>query len=127
MNYLLDTSEYLHLLTGSSKLTPARRQAIENPANVIFLSSISASEIAIKYAIGKLNLPEPPEIYVPKNRIRHRITELPLTECAALLLTSLPMHHRDPFDRLLIAQSLAHDFPLITSDPLIHQYHLKLL
>ena len=127
MNILIDTCEFLHLLSGSTKLTPERRQAIEDPSNAVLLSAASATEIAIKCSIGKLHLPESPETYVPRNRVRHHIAELPLSEHAALLVTSLPWHHRDPFDRMLIAQALAHDLTFVTSDPLNHLYPVKLL
>lgn len=127
MNLLLDTCEFLFLISGSTRLTRERREAISSAENTVFLSSVSVSEIAIKYGIGKLHLPETPETYIPKNRIRHHIAELPLLEQAAVLMFSLPFHHRNPFDRLLIAQSIAHDLTLVTSDPLIHRYSIKLL
>lgn len=127
MKLLLDTCEMLFLLTNDRKLTAPRRAAIQDPNNLVFLSSVSATEIAIKYSIGKLPLPEPPEIYIPRNRILHQISELPLNEKAALLVSNLPWHHKDPFDRLLIAQALADELILVSSDPLIRKYPVKLL
>lgn len=127
MNYLLDTCSFLWLLNGSSKLTSVQRQVIADPGNLIFLSAVSAAEIAIKSSLGKLQLPESPEVYIAKNRIRHRIAELPLSESASLLLATLPWHHRDPFDRLLVAQASAHSLTLISPDPLLRLYPIQLL
>ncbi len=95
---------------------------MQDAGNSVFLSAASATEIAIKYSIDKLPLPEAPQTYVPKIRHRHHIAELPILEAASLLLDTLPMIHRDPFDRLLICQALAHDLHLLSSDPIIHKY-----
>lgn len=122
MNILIDTCDALWFFTGSNQLSSEKRQIIEDAENIIFFSAVSASEIAIKYSLGKLSLPKPPEIYLPELRVRHHFAELPLHESAALLLASLPMIHRDPFDRQLICQSLAHGLTLLSSDPAMRQY-----
>jgi PIN domain nuclease of toxin-antitoxin system len=128
MNILTDTVDFLWFCTGDSRLDAKHRKLIQDAENSVFLSAASAAEIAIKYNIKKLPLPEAPQTYLPKLRRRHNFAELPIVETASLLLDSLPMIHRDPFDRLLICQALAHDLHLLSSDPLIHKYPgLKLL
>lgn len=128
MNILADTVDFLWFCTGDSKLDAHRRRLIEDSENSVFLSAASAAEIAIKFSIEKLNLPEPPQTYIPKLRRRHHFAELPIYESASLLLATLPLIHRDPFDRLLVCQALAHDLHLLSSDPQIHKYpDVKLL
>jgi PIN domain nuclease of toxin-antitoxin system len=127
MNLLIDTCDFLWFISGDSQLSRKRREAIESSENAVFLSAVSTAEISIKVSINKLTLPEPPETYVPHCRRLHRIAELPLDERAAGLIAALPIHHRDPFDRLLVCQALVCGFTLLSSDPLIHQYQLPLL
>lgn len=122
MNILTDTCNALWFCSGDNQLAQEHREIMANTGNVIFFSAVSAAEIAIKFNIGKLHLPENPRIYVPELRKRHGFTELPLYENAALLLDSLPLLHRDPFDRLLICQAQAHNLYILTSDPQIRQY-----
>jgi len=127
VNLLLDTCTFLTFVGASRHLSPQRRKVITDEKNRVFLSSVSAAEIAIKHSIGKLELPEPPGTFVPRARILHQIDELPLDELAALRLSDLPLIHRDPFDRLLICQALAHNLTLVTSDSKIQQYELSFL
>jgi PIN domain nuclease of toxin-antitoxin system len=122
MNILIDTCDALWFWSGDQQLSARKRAHIEDARNTIFFSSVSAAEIAIKYSIRKLVLPEIPQIYIPKLRQKHQFAELPFYENAALLLDSLPLIHRDPFDRELICQALAHNLHLLSSDPKIHQY-----
>lgn len=81
----------------------------------------------MKHSLGKLPLPDSPERYVPLQREKHRIAVLNLEEAAVAKLVGLPPHHRDPFDRMLVCQSLALDLHMASSDPLIQQYPVKLL
>ena len=127
MNALIDTCDFLWFVSDDPKLPLRYRQAIMDPDNAVFLSAVSTAEIAIKVALKKLVLPEPPDPYIRRTRIRHGINSLPLTEEATLLLAELPPHHKDPFDRMLICQALVHSMTLISSDPKIHKYNLTLL
>lgn len=127
MNLLLDACDFLWFIASDPKLSEERRNAIKDPTNAVFLSSASTAEIAIKYSISKLDLPTPPSTYIRDARIRHGILTLPLTEEASFLLADLPMHHKDPFDRILICQAIAHGMTLLTSDPKIHLYDLPLI
>ena len=127
MNILLDTCEFLWLITGDSKLSLKVSSAILNPENRIFLSVVSAWEISVKHGLGKLDLPEAPSRFVPRQRELHFIESLPLDEASIYQLPNLPALHRDPFDRMLICQSLAHSLTLASSDPLVRQYAVSLL
>lgn len=126
MNALIDTCDFLWFVTDDPRLPRRYRQAIMDSENAVFLSAVSTSEIAIKFALNKLHLPKPPAPYIREARTLHGINSLPLTEEATLLLADLPAHHKDPFDRMLICQSLAHGMTLISSDPKIHLYDTNL-
>src|SRR5437773_8146298 len=102
MKVLLDTCTFLWITSDAPELSDAARERFENPDNQVFLSSVSAWEIALKHALGKLPLPDRPERLVPEARVKHGITPLPIEEEAALHLTKLPNLHRDPFDRMLV-------------------------
>ena len=127
MILLLDTCDFLWFISDDRQLPVHRRQSIQDPSNMVFLSSVSAAEIAIKCSIRKLSLPEHPGIYIRNARTRHGISSLPLAEEATLLLADLPLHHKDPFDRMLICQAVLHGMTFVTSDPKNHHYDLPLL
>lgn len=103
------------------------RDKIQGFENDIYLSVISIWEAIIKYQIGKLPLPEPPNTYLPKQRIRHFISSLELDERSISKLLELPSIHRDPFDRMLICQALTHKMTIITSDEHIRNYNVSVL
>lgn len=89
---------------------------LENSANDLLLSAVSSWEIAIKHSLGKLTLPAAPEMYVPKQIERTGVTPLPVEHSHALRVAALPSHHRDPFDRLLVAQAELEGATLLTAD-----------
>lgn len=113
MNVLLDTHALLWWVTNDPQLSDVAREVIGDSANRVFVSPASVWEMAIKHRTGKLTLPEPPPIYVPDRLLRHGFEPLPITMTHVLQTHPLPFHHRDPFDRLLIAQSIAEDMPLV--------------
>lgn len=127
MRLLLDTATFLWVVLGDPQLSAAARTALTDPGNETFLSAVSATEIAIKHALGRLPLPVSPDVYIPRVRKAHQIEALPLTEESALALSRLPQIHRDPFDRLLVAQAIAEGMTLVTPDPLITQYAVRTL
>lgn len=127
MKLLLDTCTFLWIAAGDAALSASAREAFSNPSNEVYLSAISAWEIAIKNALGKLPLPSPASVFVPHERERHRVETLPLGENAALALTRLPDLHRDPFDRMLVCQAIMGGLTLVTPDPLITQYPVATL
>ena len=98
---------------------------VEDAANDLLLSSASSWEIAIKWSLGKLELPEPPEDYVPSRLRSSGVTPIPIEHSHALRVTDLEAHHRDPFDRLLIAQALVEDVPILTADPAFADYPIE--
>jgi PIN domain nuclease of toxin-antitoxin system len=122
MRILLDTCTFLWLAEGDPGLSTHAREAIVDPSNEVYLSPISVWEIVIKQALGRLVLKLSVDRYVPEQRQLHRVDTLPVTEYAALQLSRLPPHHRDPFDRLLMAQAVAEACTIATPDPLIRRY-----
>ncbi|MGB7207217.1 MAG: type II toxin-antitoxin system VapC family toxin [Pyrinomonadaceae bacterium] len=127
MLLLLDTHIFLWLISGDSRLSSSFREAIVDAENVVYLSAASVWEIMIKYKIGKLPLPESPELYIKHQRELHRITSLPVTEASLYHLNRLPDLHRDPFDRCLISQALGNNLTLVTIDQEIMKYDVPFL
>ena len=113
---LLDTHVFLWYITADPKLPESFRLATQDASNVVFLSSISIWEAVIKHGLGKLTLPALPAAYLPQQRIAHGIAAPPVDEGAMAHLAELPSIHRDPFDRLLIAQAMQHELTLMTVD-----------
>lgn len=124
MKLLLDTCTFLWVARGDAALSAEAASLFRDPGNEVWLSSVSAWEIAVKHRLGKLPLAEAPSRYVPRERLRHGIDALPLAEADALLLDRLPDVHADPFDRLLICQAIRNGMTLLTPDPWIHRYPL---
>ena len=122
MKYLLDTHTLLWFLTNDKKLSDRARQLIENSNNESFLSIVSLWEIAIKTALGKLDLAEPFEQMFPKQLQLNRIEVLDIAVDSLTKLTTLPFHHGDPFDRLIIAQGLVEGIPIISVDTIFDAY-----
>ena len=127
MKILLDTLRIPLLVSGDAKLSAAVSAAVRDPANQVFLSTISFWEISLKHSLGKLPLPQPPAQFIPLQREKHFIAPLALDEAAVAQLAGLPALHRDPFDRMLVCQAQAHGLTLASSNPLIRQYPVALL
>ncbi|WP_371357548.1 type II toxin-antitoxin system VapC family toxin [Hydrocoleum sp. CS-953] len=122
INILLDTHIFLWFITNNKRLADKYYDAISNQDNEIYLSVVSVWEATIKYQLGKLPLPESPEIYLPQQRERHLIYSLSIAETTITQLAKLPPLHNDPFDRLLLCQSLEHDLIIMTEDKAILSY-----
>ena len=122
MKLLLDTHSFLWWIADDRRLAASARAIIADPANELFLSAASGWEISIKCRIGKLQLAEGPETFIPRHLSANSVQSLPVQMDHALRVFSLPPLHRDPFDRLLVAQSQLERMPLITADPLVSQY-----
>lgn len=121
MKLLLDTHVFLWALTEPERLGAARAD-VEDPGNEVLVSAATSWEIAIKHALGRLPLPEPPADYVP-DRIRSMgATAVPVEHTHALAVAALPPLHQDPFDRLLVAQADALEATLLTADPQVARY-----
>ncbi len=125
MNFLIDTQCWLWWFAEEERLNEGARKLIGNGENIIYFSAASSWEIAIKCSIGKLKLPESPEIYVPGRLASQGMMGMPVEHVHALRVASLPNHHRDPFDRLLVAQALTESVAVLTVDPLIAAYDVE--
>lgn len=127
MNVLLDTHTFLWWVTDDPKLSSNARKYITDPDNKIYFSVVSAWEIVIKEQIGKLTLPEPAATYIPSRMETNQFLTQPIELAHVLKISTLPNHHRDPFDRLLIAQSHVEGYPIATVDSLITQYSVDVI
>ena len=127
MRYLLDTHIFLWWNLGNPQLSDRVVGIISDGNNEIFLSAVSAWEIAIKVAKKKLTIPEEPVRFVPSRMQLHGFQPLPIQVHHATRVHDLPMHHTDPFDRLLIAQSQIESMPLISVDTDIRRYELEVI
>lgn len=121
MRVLLDTHVFLWLQTDPARVGSALR-TLEAPDTDLFVSAASAWEIAIKYGLGRLDLPEPPSRYVPSRIRAIGASALTVDVLDAAAVADLPPLHRDPFDRLLVAQALRHDLTVVTADEAIQRY-----
>jgi PIN domain nuclease of toxin-antitoxin system len=124
---LLDTHAFLWWITDDASLSPRAREIIGDGDNVLFLSTASAWEIAIKVSLGRLTLPGRPERFIPEQLALNAIDSLPVHLSHALHVYNLPNHHRDPFDRMLVVQSQLEDLPLLSADPQLAQYAIDIL
>jgi PIN domain nuclease of toxin-antitoxin system len=122
MDILLDTATFLWWVTGDKRLPPPTVAVLTDRSHRVFLSAASSWEIAIKHGVGKLPLPDDPSVYVPEQREKHGIEVLSIGELETMQVAKLPALHRDPFDRILVAQSITHGLQIATSDPLVRQY-----
>ncbi|MFO7628125.1 MAG: type II toxin-antitoxin system VapC family toxin [Prochlorococcaceae cyanobacterium] len=124
---LLDSCTFLWMVRTPGDLSNDARLALVDPSRPVYLSVVSQWELLVKALAGRLPLPEDPTTYVRRERQRHGIAPLALEEAALQHLAKLPAHHRDPFDRMLIAQAIEHSLTLVTPDPEIHRYPVRLL
>lgn len=127
MRILLDTHIFLWFISADAQLSMDVRDAIRDPDNEVYLSSVSVWEAIVKYQLGKLPLSEPPETYLPKQRSLHQIASLALDESSVIQLAKLPPLHRDPFDRMLICQALQNSLTIATVDAAVRAYSVSVL
>jgi len=113
--------------TAPRLLTPSTRELVTRAGTEALLSAASSWEIAIKYALGRLALPQVPAVYVPERMRRSSLTPLPVEHADALAVATLPMHHGDPFDRMLIAQAQARRIPIVTRDDVFDRYDVEVI
>lgn len=122
MKLLIDTHAALWFLGGDPRLSVAARSAIEDPGNERLFSIACAWEIAIKVSLGKLDLHAPFDTLVPGQLAQNGISFLPIRPAHLRQLIRLPLHHRDPFDRLIIAQAISEEATLISADTKLDEY-----
>jgi PIN domain nuclease of toxin-antitoxin system len=126
MRALLDTHAFLWGIAGDRRMSQHARDIFIGPSN-LSMSIVSIWEILIKVQVGKLDLPQPAGPYVISKLAENRIETLPINLDHLLAFEGLPMHHRDPFDRVLIAQSMEEDWPIITSDAVFKKYPVRVI
>ena len=127
MRALLDTHTFLWWLLDVPRLSDACRQILGDGTNEILLSVVSGYELAYKAHVGRLTLPEVPDAYVRSRLAACGFGTLSVELNHALRAASLPVIHRDPFDRLLVAQSQLEGLPIMTADPAIAQYDVDVI
>jgi PIN domain nuclease of toxin-antitoxin system len=125
MNYLLDTSVFLWSLGAEHKLNKKAQELLSSTEAELYLSAASSWEIAIKFARGTLALPKPPSQFIPSAIGSLGIRSLDITHFHSLTAGELPPHHRDPFDRMLIAQARMENMVLLTADRALLKYEVK--
>lgn len=122
MNAILDTHAFLWMVTDDRRLSEAARVVIADGANQVFLSTASMWEIVLKAGAGKLHVTGGAARFLEREMRRNRLSPLPIQPAHVLRVPTLPAIHKDPFDRLLIAQAQVENLPLITADPEIKRY-----
>ena len=127
MRALLDTHVFLWWITDDQRLSSQVREIIADGTNEILFSAASGWEIAIKTRLGRLQLPDNPEIFISEQLELNAIEVLPVQIGHALHVYQLPSHHRDPFDHLLIAQAQLEKLPILTADPQISRYPVEVI
>ena len=127
MNLLLDTHSFIWFVEDSPSLSAQARALIEEPTNAVFFSMASMWEMAIKISLGKLHLSQPFDLFIPNQLLLNDITLLDITVNHTLYVATLPFHHRDPFDRLLVAQCLVERMPCVSIDNVFDAYSVQRL
>jgi PIN domain nuclease of toxin-antitoxin system len=127
MRILLDTHSFLWFVAGDARIGSTARSLIADLNNTALLSIASLWEIAIKVSLGKLTLTEPFETLIAEQLALNAINVLPIEFDDLIEVTRLPFHHRDPFDRLLVAQAIARGLPIVSRDPVLDDYPIERL
>lgn len=127
MSILLDTHVFIWAAIDDPRLSSAATAILNDPEQPVFLSSISALEIAIKWSRGNLSLPQRPFEFIGDVLARAGISQLAVTIRDACTAGDLPFHHRDPFGRLLVAQARTNGMRLMTADPILEQYDVDVI
>lgn len=125
MNLLLDTHVLIWWLEKNPRLGAQAKVTLRNPDMRPWMSAASVWEISIKMALGRFDLADPPEAWVPRLLGEWGVRALPITPTHAMAVRTLPLHHRDPFDRMLIAQAQCEGLTLVTADPRIMAYDVR--
>jgi PIN domain nuclease of toxin-antitoxin system len=127
VNLIVDTQVFLWWLVDDHALSGKARDLMKDAGNALYLSAVSAWEIAIKTALGRLEFSGEPSLVVPEQMAANSIEPLPVQISHALHVYSLPTHHRDPFDRMLVAQAQIEGLPILTSDARIGDYDVEVI
>ena len=122
MNCLLDTCTFVWLCAEPERLSPRAKAAINGGSGSLALSQISILEISLKWAAGKIILPQPPRVWIETQTNLWQLNVIPIADDDIYRMTELPRVHLDPFDRLLVATAINRRFSLLTPDEWLHQY-----
>ncbi len=127
MTYLLDTHVWLWLVAEPARIRPELLEELRDPGTRLLLSAASTWEIAIKWALGRLPLPEPPERFIPSRMRGTGVDGLAVEHAHAVRVAGLPAHHADPFDRMLVAQAQVEGCPVLTVDAWFDRYDVTVV
>lgn len=122
MNLLLDACTLIWLASAPHLLSPTSTRLIDSPENALWLSDCTVWEICLKWQVGKLKLPTPPRRWIQQQQLLWRLESLTIDRNHLFKVSELPMHHRDPYDRLLVAQAIDAGLTIVTPDVEIHKY-----
>ena len=125
MNLLLDTHAFLWFIASDPRLSSQAQSLIQTPTNRRLLSMASLWEMAIKVSLGKLTLAQPFDQLIPRQLQLNQIEVLAIGLPHVAAVVAMPFHHRDPFDRLMAAQCLIEDLPIVSSDPVFDAYSVR--
>ncbi len=125
VKYLLDTHTFLWWIGDDSALSEKARAIISNGENEIYLSAVSIWEIAIKVRLGRLEIAEELDVFTDRHIRENSFQPLPITLTHSIRIQSLSNHHRDPFDQMLVAQSMVEEMPIVSIDKMIGTYDVK--
>lgn len=126
MKLLFDTHIFLWWITDAPELSDTAREVIGNGNNMLYWSAASSWELSIKYALGRLPLPEPPDKFIPPELVKNHIESLSVIDAHAFQAGQLPLHHRDPFDRMLVAQAQLESLVLLSNDEKLSLYDVQM-
>jgi len=127
MNLLLDTHAFLWFIDGNAKLSDRARDLIEDPGNAKLVSVASLWEVGLKMSLGRLDLAQPFEELIPRQMELNGFGLLPVRVSHIAKVISLPFHHRDPFDRMIVAQCVAESLSVVSLDSVFDKYSLRRL
>ncbi|HEV2199814.1 MAG TPA: type II toxin-antitoxin system VapC family toxin [Bryobacteraceae bacterium] len=127
MRILVDTHTFIWWNEASPRLSRRASALLADSRSTLLLSVVSAWELVVKVEAKKLKLPEPPSVYVPTRTAHYGMEILPVTLAHCLAVEALPPYHRDPFDRMLIAQAQVEQLPILTIDEEMGRYGVKTL
>ena len=127
MKYLLDTVVWLWSIDPIERISKAGREILESGQEEVYFSAATSWEISIKMRLGKLQLPAPPAQCIPVFMAKQGLRPLPVTHLHAVKVYELPLHHQDPFDRLIIAQGIVEEMAVLTADRAFARYPVELV
>lgn len=127
MKLLLDTHTFIWYVTDNPKLSATAQQLINDGNNEVLLSAVSIWEMAIKQSIGKLNFELPFELFITRQLAVNNFDLLDIRVEHLVIIANLPLHHRDPFDRLIIAQAMVEQLPIVGADGVFDSYTIERL